>query len=262
MRRLLAVVAVLAAVATVLGLAITQRVGATYRDGLEVTAEGADAAALGAATAEGLADDLTTLADTSATSIDEARGLLVDGAATADELGAALGTNIADAVSGTSSIADRLAGLVEAIERFIPGDSDSLAEDLRVLADGLEPVPDQLRSLGDQLAGTASDLDAATATLATIATDLDRLARSIDDARARLDEVQLLSVDLAERAERALDRSGVDLWLVRLLIVVLGVATIAATLAARRALTWFGDAVGAEGAGGGSRTHTPSGTRT
>jgi hypothetical protein len=235
-RHLLAAVAVLGAVGMVLGMFLVERVGATYRDGLEVTADGATIASLSASNAESLAGDLVDLIGTSSTSLDEARDLVLSAATTADQLGTAFGTNIADAVTGTSSIADRLASLIEAIERFIPGDSDSLAEDLRTLSDGLEPVPDQLRTLGDQLATSSDTLDDAAATLADVVAQLDGLALSVDTARDRLLEVQRLSTDVSERAAKALDRSRTDLWLVRLLVLVIGAGVIGAAIAARHAI--------------------------
>ncbi len=231
---LFAGVAVLAAVAMMLGLFLVQRVGTTYRDGLEITADGATLAALSASSAESLASDLVDLAATTGDALDEARDLALVAADTTSSLGTAFGSNIADAVSGTSSIADRLAGLVEAIERFIPGDRDSLAEDLRTLSTGLEPVPEQLRTLGTQLETGSTSLTEAADTLATIVTQLDRLTTSIDDARDRLTEVQTLSVDLGVRAQNALDRSGTDLWLMRLLVAVVGLGVIAAAVASRR----------------------------
>ncbi|MFN8022797.1 MAG: hypothetical protein U0Q03_14820 [Acidimicrobiales bacterium] len=233
---LLAGVAVLAAVAMMLGLFLVQRVGTTYRDGLEITADGASLAALSATSAESLASDLVDLSSTTGDALDEARDLALVAADTTASLGDAFGTNIADAVTGTSSIADRLADLVEAIERFIPGDRDSLAEDLRTLSTGLEPVPDQLRTLSTQLDDGSTSLTDAADTLATVVTQLDQLTASIDEARDRLTEVEGLSADLGERAGRALDRSSTDLWLVRLLVAVVGLGVIASAVAARRTL--------------------------
>lgn len=235
-RHLLVVVAVLGGLGMLLGLFLVQRVGATYRDGLEITADGATVASLSASNAESLAGDLVDLIGTSSTSLDEARDLVLSASTTSGDLGTAFGTNIADAVSGTSSIADRLASLVEAVERFIPGDSDSLAEDLRVLSDGLEPVPDQLRTLGDQLETSSTQLSDAADTLADVVAQLDGLAASVDAARERIVEVRTLSTDVSERAGRALDRSETDLWLVRLLVVVMGVGVVGAAVAARRAI--------------------------
>lgn len=260
-RHLLTTVAALAVVGTILALMLTQRLGTTYRDGLEITGDGAQVAALGATSAEDLATDLLGLVDSSRTSLAEARDLVLVASDVTDDLGTALGTNVADGVAGTSSIADSMAGFIEAIERFIPGDSDSLAEDLRKLSDGLEPVPDQLRSLASQLADSSIELEVAAASLDSITDTLAQLAVSIREAQGALAEVETLALDVSARATAALDRSDTDLWLVRLLVLVLGMGVAGAAIAGSRAVGLLA-ARGTPGAGGGTRTHTPSGTGT
>jgi methyl-accepting chemotaxis protein len=260
-QHLLTTVAALAVVGTILALLLAQRLGTTYRDGLDITADGARVAALGATSAEDLATDLLALVDSSGTSLAEARDLVLVASDVTSDLGTALGTNVADGVAGTSSIADSMAGFIEAVERFIPGDRDSLAEDLRTLSDGLEPVPDQLRSLATQLEDSSIELDAAAASLDAITDTLDSLAASIREAQVALGEVETLSEDVAVRATAALDRSSTDLWLVRVLVLVLGLGVAGAAIAGRRAVELLA-ARGTPGAGGGTRTHTPSGTGT
>ncbi len=268
-QHLLAAVAVLAVVGTMVAMMLTQRLGTTYRDGLGVTADGAEVATVGATSAATLASNLLMLADSANASLDQARGLVLIASDSTADLSVALGTNIAEGISGTASIADSMAGFIETIERFIPGDSDSLAEDLRRLADGIGPVPDQLRSLSDQLDASSIELDAAAATIATISLQVDDLTASIVEARTALNDVQRLSNDVAERAQAALDRSRTDLWLVRLLVLVVGLGVAGGALAGHRSIGVFeagrGDDTNAgtsEGAGGGTRTHTPSGTGT
>ena len=238
-QHLLLSVTVLSLLATVLGLLLVQRVGTTYRDGLEVTADGAAVAALGATSAEALAQDIVLLADAAGRSIDEAREFVLIASTTSNDLGEAFATNIADGVTGTSSIADDLASFIEAIERFIPGNRDSLAEDLRKLSDGLDPVPEQLRALGEQLQTSAVSLEAAAVSLDGFVTQLEQVEAGIDEARQVLVEVEALSAEVSERAQRSLDRSGTDLWLVRLLVVVLGVGFAGASIAAHRAVGLF-----------------------
>ena len=260
-RHLLTTVAVLAVVGTILALLLVQRLGTTYRDGLDITADGARVAALGATSAEDLATDLLALVDSSGTSLAEARDLILVASDVTADLGTALGTNVADGVAGTSSIADSMAGFIEAVERFIPGNRDSLAEDLRTLSDGLEPVPDQLRSLSTQLDDSSIELEAAAASLDAITDTLDQLTVSIREAQVALAEVETLSQEVSVRATAALDRSGTDLWLVRLLVLVLGLGVAGAAIAGNRAVQLLA-ARGTPGAGGGTRTHTPSGTGT
>lgn len=146
--RLLAAVALLAVVGTVVALVLVQRIGSTYRDGLEVTRDGAEVATVGTSSARQLASDVAELARAASSGLDQAQRLVELAVESTGDVGVALGTNLAQSVEGTANIANGMAGLIEAIERLIPGDSQSLAEDLRALAEGLEPVPDQLRSLG------------------------------------------------------------------------------------------------------------------
>jgi methyl-accepting chemotaxis protein len=235
-RRLLVAVSALAIVGTVLGLLLVQRIGTTYRDGLEVARDSALVASTSTASVERLAADVSKLAASAATSLEQATTVVDSAAESAADIGTAFGTNVADALDGTASIANRLASVIETIERFIPGNSASLAEDLRTLADGLAPLPDQLRDLGSQLSATSTELQTASTNLADVADQLDQLAASIDAATEQIVSVDALAQDIADRADRALNRSSTDLWLLRLLVVVLGLGTLAACVAAHRAV--------------------------
>jgi methyl-accepting chemotaxis protein len=130
------------------------------------------------------------------------------------------------AVEGVATVADRLASFIEAVERFIPGDTESLAEDLRRIADGLEPAPDQLRTLGDQLAAAAGDVAATSEALDEIRSGLDEIDAGIEEAGEALDDLPALLAEVEAEAVRTRDRVASDMWLLRLL-VVLGGLTIA-----------------------------------
>jgi ABC-type transporter Mla subunit MlaD len=193
-------------------------------------------AATGTAEVQQLAEDMVVLTDSAAIALEQA-GEIVDSASVSTEaIGTAMRTNLAEGIEGTANIANGMASFIERIERLIPGDSPSLAEDLRALSNGLEPVPAQLRALGDQLITTSSQLADSSEDLDVLAANLDVLARSIDDAAASLSEVDALARGIAQRAEDALDRSKSDLLLLRLLVVVFGVGIMAACIAARRAV--------------------------
>lgn len=235
-RRILGWVAVLALAGTVLGLVFVSRMATTYRDGLAVARQGADVGALGATSASELARTVSGLVDNAAVTLGQAADLVAIAGTSADQVSEAMGTNLATAVDGTADIADELASVIEAIEWAIPGDRDSLAEDLRDLADGLEPLPEQLRSLGDQLATAGDDLDAAGPVVDDAVAQLGALATQIDAARTTLAEVQQLANDVAARAAAAEDRSDGDIWLLRVLVVVLGLGAVGVCLAGRRAL--------------------------
>lgn len=254
-RRLLLTVSALAVLGTALGLVFVERTAVTYRAGLEVARDSAAVAATVTGSVEVLAGEVADLAGAAADTLEQAVILVESGSASAEQIGTALGTNLAEGVEGTANIASGLAGFIEAIERFIPGDSRSLGEDLRAIAAGLEPVPDQLRTLGDQLIATSVELDASTTRLTAVAAELDELVLGLEQVEASLADVDRLAASIESSAEDALDRSQTDLWVLRVLVVVLGIGTLAACLAAWHAVGVLArqhDAGAEAGAGGGT----------
>lgn len=235
-RRLLTAVAVLAVIGTVLALLLVHRLGQTYQVALQVTSDSASVGSASVEEAIGLVDEVDALAVAVAQTLDQVESVLDSTAQSLDQIGAAMADNVADSIEGTAEIANGLAGLIEAIERFIPGDSDSLAESLRKISDGLEPAPDQLRALAVQLDANATELRLAARSLSPIQTSVENLAVGLSDSQDTLRNVEQLAADIAERADAALDRANRDIWLLRLLVVVLGIGTIAVCLAGRRAL--------------------------
>jgi len=236
-RRSVAVVGALAVVATLLMFLLVGRLGATYRDGLQATSDGADLAALSTASASTLADEVAALAGTTADTLAQTRLLLQSAAVATDDVGTAMDSNLADTVAGVANIANGLAGLVEAIEFVIPGDSDSLAEDLRDITNGLKPVPAQLRTLGEQLHTVADQITESLPDIDAAVEQLDRLATDITEAKVALAQAEVVAVDVAEKADDALQRWGTDLWLLRLAILVLGAGAVLVCFVAHRALT-------------------------
>lgn len=234
--RLLLTVSVLALVGTVLGLMLVQRVGVTYRDGLEIAADGAEVAALSVEQASSVVDELAGLAAAVSVALDQAETVLESTADSLENIGDAMSNNVADSIEGVAEIANGLAGFIETVERFIPGNSDSLAESLRQVSDGLEPTPDQLRVLAGQLSTTAGQLRATAVSLQPIGNQVDALADSIGNSQEALDRVDGLATDIQTRTEAALERSETDLWLLRLLVVVIGLGTAAACWAGARAV--------------------------
>jgi hypothetical protein len=191
---------------------------------------------MSAAAGASIADDLVALTQAANDSLDQAEAIIEVTSQALDDIGTAMSTNLSNGFVGAASVADGLAALVETIERFIPGDSQSLAEDLRALADGLEPVPGQLESLGTTLITASTELGATTANIDELQLQLDALEISIGEAQVALTEVEASAEALSVRADDAIDNSGGDLWLVRLLVIVMGAGIALACLAARRAL--------------------------
>jgi ABC-type transporter Mla subunit MlaD len=225
-RRLPRVVMVAALLATIVGLVIVERIGDSYRATVDIAVDSARLAASVAEPAAELPQALLTVTDAVDDTLSQVATAIESSSAAANDLAIALQSNVALAVEGVATVADRLASFIEAVERFIPGDTESLAEDLRRIADGLAPAPDQLRTLGDQLAAAAGDVAATSAALEEISAGLDEVDAGIAEAGEALDDLPGLLADVEAEAVRTRDRVGSDVWLLRLL-VVLGGLTIA-----------------------------------
>jgi methyl-accepting chemotaxis protein len=221
-QRLLVVGLVAVAVVVVLGLVLVQRIGTTYRDGLDVAAESAALAAEGAAPIVAITDELVDFATVAEQGIDDTRQLLATAQVSLDQLGVAAQEDLAVTTAGLAGLADRVADVIESIERFIPGDRASAAEDLRVIADGLEPVPGELQALGTQLQTTATELDALDPTLADVASTVRELGDALGELAPSVDELATTAQRLEARVGDARDRVGVDLWIARLVVVLVG----------------------------------------
>lgn len=221
--------AVVLLAATALGLVLVQRWGATYRDGLDITVEGAAVTGDSARTVADLSDDVVALGDTLSQGMRDGAETVELAAGTSASLAETARTNLADGAEGTALVADRTADVVETIERFIPGDDEeSLAEELRSIADGLEPAPDQLRALGDDLEASGEALADTASSLDRAADQLGELAAGLDRSQQQLDDIDSFAADVGDRASAARDRLALDQWLLRILLVLVGLASAAA----------------------------------
>jgi len=229
------VASALGLVAAVLGLMLVERLGTTYADGLDVTVEAAELTVVGRESARSLAEEVAGLAATTAVVVDRAGDVVRKGAGTTADTATALRTNLADGVDGTAGVADGLAGFIEFVERLMPGNRDSLAEDLRLVADGLQPLPGQLRALGDDLAITADRLVDVAPAIDDAAVRLEGVARRLDTALVTLDDAVVLAEASLDRALQARDRADGDLWIARILVVLFVVAFWALAVSGRRA---------------------------
>jgi ABC-type transporter Mla subunit MlaD len=209
-------------VAVVIGLVLVQRVGTTYRDGLDVAAESARLLGDAAGPINEMTTDLVDFAGTADSGITDARSLLQSAGTSLDQLGAAARDDLALTAEGLASLGDRVAGVLETIEGFIPGNRDSTAEDLRKIAEGLEPVPAELRELGTQLQQTATELREADPTLAAVATSVGALGDDLEALEPSVVELGTAATRLVGRVDAARDRVDLDLWLARIVVVLVG----------------------------------------
>jgi len=221
--------------AVVLGLVLVQRVGTTYRDGLAVAAESATLAADGAEPIVAMTAELVSFAGVAETGIADTRSLLATARTSLDELGVSAQEDLAVTTEALASLADRVAGVLESIERFIPGDVSSAAEDLRAMAEGLAPVPADLRDLGTQLQDTAAELGELDPTLDEVGRTVSSLGDSLAELSPRVEELADTAARLVTRVDDARSRVNVDLWLARLVVLLVGAAlAVLLVLTARR----------------------------
>jgi ABC-type transporter Mla subunit MlaD len=225
-----------AIVLTIIGLVIVQRIGTAYRDALAVAEDAAAVAVAATDPATGLTSDLADLTRSVDDTLRAVRSLAETAATSTDQLGEASRTNLADSVEGTAQVADRVADVIEGIERFIPGSSESLAEELRTVSDGLEPVPEQLRTLGDQLVDGSDDLRASLVTLDALSRRITVIASGIEDTGDAIAELPAVARTLEASARAARERVTVDLWLFRIAVVLAGAAVFLVALALHRML--------------------------
>jgi methyl-accepting chemotaxis protein len=236
-RVLIGLVAVLSVVGAFVGAAVLDRVAETYRIALGLTRDSAKAAADAAGSAVEIADGVVDLAEAANGSIDAAQDVLGSAATASDSIAAALSTNVADSVDAAVSVSNRLASFIEAVERFIPGNRPSIAEDLRQFAAGIEPIPDQLRELGTQLTATADEVEATAASLDAIMVSLDATAVEIDAAKADIENATALAQQISEQADEQLDSSDRTFLLAKVLLFLLAVVIVIGCIAAERAIS-------------------------
>lgn len=240
-RRAIRIFAIAVMVAAILSAIVAERTLASVSDGLHVADTATVAAAAAVGPAGQLADDLSSLADSLAQGTKAAARLADTASTSTGQVAIAAQDNLATTLDGLAKTANRLATATERIERLIPGDAKpSAADELRDVADGLEPTADQLRDIGTQLDTASSDLADIADQLETSAKDVAAIGADIDEAKATIDTLPGLVAEVQTSVDRTQDRLATDLWLIRLLIVALTFAVLSAAYTADRALVALG----------------------
>lgn len=213
-----------AAIGMILGLIVVQQLGARSRNALVIAEDAALLVESLAGPIAGLPRDIGQVADGVAATLIAVRDVAGTASTTTGSLADALDTNVATTAVATAAVADRVADVIESIERFVPGDVESLAEELRAASDGLEPVPDQLASIAAELRAGAADLDATLPQIEALEAQLGRVIDRLDDASLAVQNLPALAADV--RLEAADARTELDgtLWLLRALVVLTGLA--------------------------------------
>ena len=219
-------VIVLASAATIVGLILVERLGDRYRAALDIATEAADIAAEAADSVVSFPADVAEVTD----AVAEITGRR---ARRREHRRGFDARHLRGSTDQPRRFGERHGGrgesrasLIESIERFIPGDVESLGEELRTIADGLEPVPAELVDLGDQLADGAADLDEAAATLETLEGRLQTVSGSIAAATSAIQRVPDVAEELRDEANRTRDRVDADLWFMRLGVLFTGLTVV------------------------------------
>jgi hypothetical protein len=101
---------------------------------------------------------------------------------------------------------------------------NGLASSVQAVRDDLRPIADDLHDASGTLSGLASSSDDAIERLDELAQDLERIDQSLDDSRLLIERYRRSTAEAAALATTTQDDLDRDVWLSRLLIVVLGVA--------------------------------------
>ncbi len=127
-----------------------------------------------------------------------------------------------------------------------------LAASVQAVRDDLQPITDDLTNASGTLSDLASSSDEVTDRLDALAIDLDAIDRSLDESRVLIDRYRQSTSDASALAAGTRDDLDRDVWLSRVLIVVLGVAIAVGQIApfrigrelARTPSPGFGDSEG------------------
>jgi hypothetical protein len=90
--------------------------------------------------------------------------------------------------------------------------------------DDLRPIADDLQEASGTLSGLAASSDDVIARLDELGRDLDGIDRSLDESRRLIERYRLSTAKAAALATSTREDLDRDVWLSRLLIVVLGVS--------------------------------------
>jgi methyl-accepting chemotaxis protein len=190
-------------------------------------------------------DDTLALADTIIDSVDEGietvgRSLSTisttvdDGGATLDVF-ADVTSNLAPSLERVDSGLGGLQSAVDVVDDFLRRLSEApfgpdynaengLASSVQAVRDDLRPIADDLQEASGTLRRLAASSDDVIARLDELGRDLDGIDRSLDESRRLIERYRLSTAEAAALATSTREDLDRDVWLSRLLIVVLGVS--------------------------------------
>jgi hypothetical protein len=190
-------------------------------------------------------DDTLELADSIVDSVDDGietvgRSLATisttveDGGATLDVF-ADVTSNVAPSLARVDSGLGGLQSAVDVVDGFLrqlsaaPFGPDydvenGLAASVEAVRNDLRPIAEDLQDASASLSGLAASSDDVIARLDELAQDLDGVDRALDESRILIERYRRSTTEAAALATTTSDELDRDVWLSRLLIVVLGVS--------------------------------------
>jgi methyl-accepting chemotaxis protein len=192
----------------------------TVDDTLDVAESVIESVEGGIGTVQDSLTTLTTAVDDGSTTLGVVSDLTADLAPNVERIASALG--------GLESAAGTVDGVLQQLSDLPFGpDYDpeaGLASQVQLVRDDLQPIAEDLTNASDTLSGLAASSDDVIARLDELSADLDDIERSLADSGELLERYRRTTADalaLATTTSEDLDR---DIWLSRILIVVLGLA--------------------------------------
>jgi methyl-accepting chemotaxis protein len=159
---------------------------------------------------------------------------LENGGATLDvvaDLTANLGPNLEQidrGLGGLQSTVDVVDGVLQQLSDLPFGpdyDPDTgLAASVQAVREDLEPITEDLANASGPLRELAASSDEALDRLDDVAADLDSIAESLSESRELIERYRQSTADVAALAAGTVDNLDRDVWLSRVLILILGVA--------------------------------------
>ena len=190
-------------------------------------------------------DDTLALADTIIDDVDEGietvgRSLSTisttvdDGGATLDVF-ADVTSNLAPSLDRVDSGLGGLQSAVDVVDDFLRRLSETpfgpdynaengLASSVQAVRDDLRPIAEDLQDASGTLSGLAASSDDVIARLDELGQDLEGIDESLDESRELIERYRLSTAEAAALATSTREDLDRDVWLSRLLIVVLGVS--------------------------------------
>jgi hypothetical protein len=232
------VAAVVACVASLIGIVVAWRLvgnlSHTTESSLVIVGDTLETVDDTLALADSIIDGVDDGMETVGRSLSTISTTVDDGGATLDVF-ADVTSNVAPSLERVDSGLGGLQSAVDVVDDFLRQLSQApfgpdynvengLASSVQAVRDDLRPIAEDLQEASGTLSGLAASSDDVIARLDELGQDLDGIDRSLDESRRLIERYRLSTAEAAALTTTTREDLDRDVWLSRLLIVVLGVA--------------------------------------